>query len=78
MIYAVFYFIFKTFIEAGETYYIEACNQMKYGENCSMLCGHCVNSEQCHHIKGSCISGCASGYQGPICMEGNVRIALAV
>lgn len=34
--------------------------------------------KQCHHINGTCINGCDSGYQGPNCTEGNVRIVLAV
>lgn len=43
-----------------------------YGENCSISCGHCLTREQCHHINGTCMNGCDSGYQGSSCTEGNV------
>lgn len=43
-----------------------------YGNNCSMRCGHCLESEKCHHINGTCINGCDSGYEGSICMEGRL------
>lgn len=38
-------------------------------KNCSIICGYCHESEQCHHINGTCINGCASGYQGAKCTE---------
>lgn len=47
-----------------------ACDSHFYGENCSMPCGNCLESEQCQHINGTCMNGCASGYQGPTCKEG--------
>ena len=46
----------------------------KYGENCSNGCsGHCkgVNRFACNHIDGSCSDGCADGWTGPNCNEGN-------
>lgn len=55
-------------------YYIEACNQRKYGENCNMPCGHCVKSEQCNHINGTCMNGCDSGYEGLNCTAGEFII----
>lgn len=42
-----------------------------YGYNCSILCGKCFESEQCHHVNGTCMNGCDSGYQGEHCTEGN-------
>lgn len=55
---------------------IPDCDGNLYGENCSMHCGHCVRSEQCHHINGTCMNGCDSGYQGSICMEGSFWFAV--
>lgn len=49
--------------------YITDCDENKYGENCSKSCGNCSGSEQCHHINGTCINGCESGYQGPKCID---------
>lgn len=41
-----------------------------YGENCSKSCGNCKNSQQCHHINGSCMNECEKGYQGLKCDKG--------
>lgn len=57
---------------------IIACDSNFYGENCSLPCGHCLDSKQCHHINGTCLNGCDGGHQGLNCMEGSVRIALDV
>lgn len=40
-----------------------------YGENCGIECGNCLNSVQCHHINGTCMSGWDSGFQGLTCTE---------
>eukprot|EP00105_Crassostrea_gigas_P041322 XP_019925470.1 PREDICTED: receptor-type tyrosine-protein phosphatase T isoform X2 [Crassostrea gigas] len=40
-----------------------------FGERCSSSCGHCLGSEQCHHINGTCMNGCASGYEGELCTK---------
>lgn len=55
-----------------------ACDSHFYGENCSTPCGNCLESKQCQHTNGTCMNGCASGYQGLTCKEGNDRIARAV
>ena len=41
-----------------------------FGENCTEHCGNCLNSEQCHHINGTCMNGCDRGYEGLYCTEG--------
>lgn len=46
------------------------CNGGKYGKNCSVLCGHCQDKEQCHYIHRSCPNGCDDGYQGGDCIQG--------
>lgn len=52
-------------------FYGKACEEGMYGVNCSTPCGHCLDSDQCHHINGTCISGCDSGYQGIKCLKGD-------
>lgn len=50
--------------------YLTVCDVGMYGDNCSRPCGHCLESVKCHHINGTCINGCDSGYQGSHCTEG--------
>uniref|UniRef100_A0A8W8NSV0 EGF-like domain-containing protein n=1 Tax=Magallana gigas TaxID=29159 RepID=A0A8W8NSV0_MAGGI len=49
----------------------KVCNNNTYGPNCSMTCGHCVYlyGEKCNHVTGQCPRGCASGFQGDLCVE---------
>ncbi|XP_065927125.1 adhesion G protein-coupled receptor B1 isoform X5 [Magallana gigas] len=35
----------------------------------SVICGNCFESQQCHHINGTCMNGCSRGYQGVHCTE---------
>ena len=46
------------------------CDGGMFGNHCNKTCGKCLNNEQCHHINGSCLNGCESGYQGINCTEG--------
>lgn len=46
------------------------CDNGTYGDNCSMPCGQCLDSAQCHHVNGTCMNGCASGYGGFKCTDG--------
>ena len=41
-----------------------------YGEGCKNTCGHCTDMTQCHHVTGTCITGCKPGYKGDNCMQG--------
>ncbi|XP_025106227.1 multiple epidermal growth factor-like domains protein 11 isoform X2 [Pomacea canaliculata] len=43
-----------------------ACDNGKYGQNCSQTCGQCKNRAACHTVSGSCAS-CEPGYQAPLC-----------
>ncbi|XP_062610046.1 multiple epidermal growth factor-like domains protein 11 [Saccostrea cucullata] len=45
----------------------EECDLGLHGEDCSMQCGHCLESLPCHAINGSCLHGCAAGYEGFLC-----------
>ncbi|XP_062612923.1 receptor-type tyrosine-protein phosphatase epsilon-like isoform X2 [Saccostrea cucullata] len=38
-----------------------------YGINCSKKCGNCLDELQCHHINGTCLNGCSSGYKDELC-----------
>lgn len=58
--------------------HITVCDSNMYGKNCSMPCGHCLESSQCNNINGTCINGCDSGYQGSICNEGKLCTDVAV
>ncbi|XP_034321880.2 scavenger receptor class F member 2 [Magallana gigas] len=46
-----------------------ACQNNTYGAGCSKKCGHCLNKEQCNHIKGTCHNGCEAGYYSPRCKK---------
>ena len=46
------------------------CDGHMYGQNCSEHCGKCRNNTQCHHLNGSCFSGCVRGSQGDRCNKG--------
>uniref|UniRef100_K1RQT6 Endothelial cells scavenger receptor n=1 Tax=Magallana gigas TaxID=29159 RepID=K1RQT6_MAGGI len=45
------------------------CNGGQFGQNCSSVCGHCLDKEQCHYIHGTCSNGCDDGYQGRDCTQ---------
>lgn len=46
------------------------CNEGKFGLNCNLPCGHCLNNVvECHYIDGTCLNGCDSGYQGSNCKQ---------
>ena len=46
-----------------------ACNQGTYGRDCNKTCGHCLQQTDCHHINGTCLTGCKPGYFGELCKE---------
>lgn len=46
---------------------ILSCNKGLYGVDCNEKCGYCVEINQCHHIHGTCLTGCAAGYMGNMC-----------
>lgn len=54
--------------------YLIECDVGKFGQNCSSLCGHCLEKEQCHYINGTCPKGCDSGYHGSDCTRGNKKL----
>lgn len=58
-----FYFIFFILLLFCAT----ACQNNKYGTECSKSCGRCVNGEQCNPVNGTCPNGCAAGYYQPRC-----------
>lgn len=48
----------------------------KYGAGCQSVCGHCDNLTQCHHVDGTCLSGCLPGYRLEQCKERKYTINL--
>lgn len=46
---------------------VKACGNGTYGPDCSVLCGHCLNQNDCHYVNGSCLTGCNTGFQGKFC-----------
>lgn len=49
------------------------CSVGKFGQNCSYLCGNCLEMEQCHHINGTCLNGCVENYNGSYCTQGSIN-----
>ena len=52
-----------------ENMFFVECSPGTYGYNCSESCGECFQKEQCHHVNGSCLKGCAYGYSGVNCKK---------
>ena len=48
-----------------------ACDNA-YGLGCREPCGNCLDLKPCDHTNGSCINGCAAGFKGDTCKEGDV------
>ena len=46
---------------------LSECDDGRYGQNCSNICGFCLNKEQCDVINGTCMNGCDIGYSGDYC-----------
>ena len=56
-------------------YYLPTeCDGGMFGKYCNESCGKCFNDGQCHHINGSCLNGCDSGYHGINCTYGILSI----
>lgn len=64
MFYSKLLFFFYIFL------IISACNKGFFGVDCNEKCGHCREIYQCHHINGTCLTGCAAGYLGNMCKTG--------
>ena len=47
--------------------YLIACKNNTWGPGCYLNC-HCV-SGSCHHVNGTCESGCEQGWTGDTCQE---------
>ena len=43
------------------------CNNNTWGPGCHLNC-HCI-SGSCHHVNGTCESGCEQGWTGDTCQE---------
>ena len=49
---------------------VAACRCETYGQNCNSRCGNCKDGHPCNHVTGECLGGCAEGYTGPTCHDG--------
>lgn len=43
-----------------------------YGQGCNMTCGNCFDGEACDAVNGNCTTGCAAGFHGTLCKEGEL------
>lgn len=43
--------------------YFTDCVDGTYGQNCSKVCGNCVQKKECHHSNGSFLTSCNPGFQ---------------
>lgn len=43
------------------------CEPYKYGDNCTLDCGHCKHGVPCSVDTGNCITGCEKGWTGTHC-----------
>lgn len=50
----------------------KACSNATYGLDCIEKCWHCRDQRDCHHVNGSCLSGCEDGYRGDLCDSSKV------
>ena len=46
------------------------CDSNTFGQSCTGVCGNCLEKEQCHHVNGTCLNGCDSGFRGHQCDQG--------
>lgn len=54
------------------SFFSTECKDGWYGLNCSLQCvGHCRDGTACNHVTGQCDTGCAAGWTGAICDNGN-------
>lgn len=50
------------------------CQDGRFGYNCEETCGNCAELQHCHHKDGTCMTGCAPGYdfdRNKSCQIGN-------
>ena len=48
-------------------YFVSACGDGFYGEDCKDMCGHCHNKTACDTVTGKCLIGCEDGFHGLQC-----------
>ena len=60
------YFKVKSILHTNSHFFIEECAIETYGQNCTMVCGHCMKMSECNVI-WICESGWNPGYVGFNC-----------
>lgn len=63
------YFLLQT-----KSFHRLACDSGLYGPGCETPCGHCFESDICHHINGNCPGNCSDGYSGDKCTDGEIYL----
>ena len=63
-----FYFFSSRFVIMYIFVQFTECQDGKYGDGCQMDCGRCRDFKHCHHVNGTCLSGCEQGYIGGKCI----------
>ena len=48
------------------------CQRGTWGQNCRSKCGNCLGNSPCHHINGTCLEGCETGWLGFHCVAGKI------
>ena len=51
-------------------FYKIECDSGTFGQGCREICGKCKRETQCHHINGTCFTGCDPGFIGNQCDQG--------
>ncbi|XP_062610404.1 multiple epidermal growth factor-like domains protein 10 [Saccostrea cucullata] len=51
----------------------QECDSGFHGESCSLTCGHCKWNKECNPINGTCLNGCAEGYEREFCNKSMVK-----
>ncbi|XP_048255871.1 receptor-type tyrosine-protein phosphatase alpha-like isoform X2 [Haliotis rufescens] len=50
----------------------EVCSPGSFGVNCTRQCGQC-RDDNCHHINGTCLTGCSDGWTYNTCTQKQVE-----
>ena len=54
------------------SFHFAECSNYSYGPGCNQTCGQYLDDLPCHHVNGSCLEGCAPGFEREDCKTGKV------
>ena len=52
---------------------VAGCSAGRYGPDCGGTCGRCLKGT-CDHVTGVCAHGCARGWSGELCEQGELSV----